>query len=112
MKHCNSDRIDGTSFHDTTIKTTLAQLICALGKPDYDNNTGEDKVNFEWDMETDNGVYFTVYDWKEYRKIKPNEVIEWHIGGFQPSMTQYVKREIMKLLQTKTNNTCVSKSKA
>jgi hypothetical protein len=73
--------VTGTSFHDVTFKATVNQLTKAFGEPD-DNNTGEDKVNFVWDMETDEGDVFTIYDWKHYRKLDLDEVIEWHIGSF------------------------------
>jgi len=72
--------VTGTSFHDVTFKATVNQLTKAFGEPD-DNNTGEDKVNFVWDMETDEGDVFTIYDWKHYRKLDLDEVIEWHIGS-------------------------------
>jgi hypothetical protein len=86
--------IGGTSFHGTVITATVEELKHVLGEPDYDGNDGQDKVNFEWEMETDNGDVFTVYDWKEYRRIREYEVIEWHIGGHSKSVTEKAKREI------------------
>ena len=71
----------GTSFHGHTITATYNQLVEVLGKPQQSQNDGSDKTNFDWTCETKEGVVFTVYDWKEYRKIKPNEKIEWHIGA-------------------------------
>ena len=71
----------GTSFFGHTITATYRQLVEVLGKPQIAQNDGQDKSNFDWVCETDEGVLFTVYDWKEYRKIKPNEKIEWHIGA-------------------------------
>jgi len=73
--------VTGTSFHDVTFKATVNQLINVFGEPDYDSNIGEDKVNFEWDLETEEGDVFTIYDWKHYRKLNLDEVIEWHIGS-------------------------------
>jgi len=73
--------VTGTSFHDVTFKATVNQLINVFGEPDYDSNNGEYKVNFEWDLETEEGDVFTIYDWKYYRKIDLDEVIEWHIGS-------------------------------
>jgi hypothetical protein len=86
--------IGGTSFYDTVIESTVNELKHILGEPEYDGNDGEDKVNFEWEMETDNGDVFTVYDWKEYRSLSGNEVVEWHIGGFNKDVTEQAKREI------------------
>ena len=59
----------GTSFHGTEIRTTVHTLRKLLGEPEYSGNDGEDKVNFEWVMETEDGGVFTVYDWKEYKEI-------------------------------------------
>jgi hypothetical protein len=86
--------IDGTSFHFTTIKCSVSTLTKVLGEPDYSGNDGEDKVNFEWDMETDSGDVFTVYDWKEYRSLNETEMIEWHIGGANKNVTEQAAREI------------------
>lgn len=86
--------IGGTSFHSTVIESTVNELKQILGEPHYDGNDGEDKVNFEWEMETDNSDVFTVYDWKEYRSLPENEVIKWHIGGYNKDVTEQAKREI------------------
>ena len=75
---------DGTSFHGVTIMTTPRKLIELAEnlEADYgDWNTGEDKTNFDFEFETDDGVYFTVYDWKEYRPLRMDENIKFHIGG-------------------------------
>ena len=59
--------IGGTSFHDTVLNCSVTTLRKVLGEPEYDGNTGDDKINFEWEMETNDGDVFTVYDWKEYK---------------------------------------------
>jgi len=86
--------VDRTSFHNTTIKCSVTTLKKTLGEPDDERNDGQDKVNFEWDMETSNGDVFTVYDWKEYRSLSESEDIEWHIGGKSKKITEQVKQEI------------------
>jgi hypothetical protein len=86
--------IGGTSFHDTTIRTTVHTLTKLLGEPTYSGNDGEDKVNFEWEMETNDGDVFTVYDWKEYRVLDEHEMIEFHIGGHSKAVTEQAKNEI------------------
>ena len=50
MKKTNKS-ISGTSFHDSTVIATVDQLIHILGEPVDDSNTGQDKVNFEWETE-------------------------------------------------------------
>ena len=78
----------GTSFHDTVINTTVNKLIKAIGKPYMHKNLGDDKINFEWRMELEDGTVFTVYDYKEYRKLDLDELIEFHIGGFDVQATE------------------------
>ena len=89
---------DGTSFHGVVIRATVNQLTKAFGEP-YDNNTGEDKVNFEWEMETDEGEVFTIYDWKEGRPIGRDEFVTWHIGAKSKSDSNVAEREILKALK-------------
>ena len=90
---------DGTSFHNTTFSATVQDLRKILGIPRDEQNDGEDKVNFEWVMETDDGEVFTVYDWKEYRKLEEDEEIEWHIGGDSGRITEQALEEIEEALQ-------------
>jgi len=87
MKQTTNSTI-GTSFHDTVITTTVNKLIKAIGKPYMHNNNGSDKTNFEWKMELEDGTLFTVYDYKEYRKLDLDELIEFHIGGYDVQSTE------------------------
>ena len=98
MKKANPNKLGGTSFHDSVVVASVNQLIKVLGEPDYDGNTGEDKTNFEWDMELNSGDVFTVYDWKEYRMIDIDEEIEWHIGGHSFVITDEAANQIKKAL--------------
>ena len=97
MKQTSKDA-NGTSFHETTINCSTSTLRKVLGEPECESNDGEDKVNFEWTMETDSGDVFTVYDWKEYRSLNESEMIEWHIGGHNKSTTEQAKREIREAI--------------
>jgi len=92
----------GTSFHGTTLLATANQLKSVLGEADFYDNDGKDKVNFEWDLVNDAGQIFTVYDWKEYRPIGLDEMIEWHLGGFSLQSTELGKEEILTALKTVT----------
>jgi hypothetical protein len=89
---------NNTSFHGVTFRASVNQITSAFGEPDMEYNTGEDKVNFEWEMETDEGNVFTIYDWKEYRKLDLDEKIEWHIGSFGQLSSITAKEEILKKL--------------
>jgi len=98
MKKSNSST-NGTSFHDVTIKASVNDLISILGEPTVQDNTGDDKVNFEWDCETEDGDVFTIYDWKEYKKIDENEIIEFHIGAHSKSVSNVALEELLKVLK-------------
>lgn len=71
--------VNGTSFHGQTVYATVNDLTKICGDP-YCGDI-EDKVQYEWIMETSDGIPFTIYDWKEYRQYSKEDVIEWHIGG-------------------------------
>jgi hypothetical protein len=91
---------DGTSYFMVNIDSTINDLTKALGAPQYDENTGEDKVNVEWTVELSNGALCTIYDWKEYRALGPGFKVNFHIGGIRKSDTQLAWRELSALLKT------------
>ena len=93
---------DGTSFHNHTFTATVDDLRNVLGQPQFESNDGEDKNNFDWVMETQDGTVFTVYDWKEYRRLEEDEVIEWHIGGRSGADTEKALLEIREALMAYT----------
>ena len=99
MKQTNKSA-NGTSFHDTTFTASVADLRKILDEPQCEQNDGRDKCNFDWTMETEDGTIFTVYDWKEYRQLSEDEVIEWHIGGRSGLTTGKALSEITKALDS------------
>jgi hypothetical protein len=99
MAKLTNKSVGGTSFHNTTITTTLSKLIMALGEPQHLQNDGSDKTNVDYDCETENGDVFTIYDWKEYRSIRMDETIEFHIGGMSKSITEQAKKELLSLMK-------------
>lgn len=109
MKKTNKS-ISGTSFHDSIVTATVDQLIHVLGQPDDDSNTGEDKVNFEWYMELESGEVFTVYDYKEYRMLRTDEQVEWHIGGFDQATTDEAARQICEAILSSRENSPIELS--
>ena len=92
---------NGTSFHNSTVTATVNELISVIGKPVYDDNTGEDKVNIEWELEDEDGNVVTIYDWKEYRKIGMDEKIEWHIGANSKMTSWNAQDEINNVFYNK-----------
>ena len=90
--------ISGTSFHGITFNASVNEITEMFGEPSYEDNYGDDKVNFEWNMETIDGDMFTIYDWKEYKKLDLNEIVEWHIGAESRSISVQALDEILELL--------------
>ena len=111
MKKTNK-RVSGTSFHDSVVIASVDQLIQVLGEPNEDSNTGFDKVNFEWEMELESGEVFTVYDWKEYRMLRTDEMIEWHIGGFDVYATNQAAKQINEALLSSRDSSAVELTEA
>ena len=98
MKKTNKSS-NGTSFHSVTIESTVDKLTKVLGEPDYVDNSGEDKVNYSWDLETNEGDVVTLYTWKEYRPIEVDEDILFNIGGMARNHTILGKQELTELLK-------------
>ena len=96
-----SNNTGGTSFHGVTLTTTPQQLIDVLGEPDFFGNDGSDKTNMDYSLETENGIPFTIYDWKEYRPLQMDEKIKFHIGGFSYSQSVEAKNEVLRLINKK-----------
>ena len=49
-------------------------------------------------METDEGEVFTIYDWKNYRKLRLDEYVTWNIGARSKSVANDAERELYKKL--------------
>lgn len=89
----------GTSFYNDTVSATAQELIELIGPPTYDNNKGEDKVNLEWVCKNEYGETVTVYDWKYYRPLAMNELVNWHLGANDGLQTSKAKRELEAALK-------------
>jgi len=90
-----------TSFFNETVRATARELIAVattLGAEYGSENSGEEKTNYDFDFETEEGLYIAVYDWKEYRPIGMDEAVEWHIGGENSTATHDGKRELLAML--------------
>ncbi|MFA7143623.1 MAG: hypothetical protein WC175_06625 [Candidatus Dojkabacteria bacterium] len=87
-----------TSFHGVTITATPEDLIKVLGEPSSICLDQDVKVQYEWLMETKNGIPFTVYDWKEYHEIIPDSEIRWHIGTEHEFQSNVVFSELFDAL--------------
>ena len=90
--------VTGTGFFGTVLVATVNDLKKVLGKPIYNTNDGEDKINFEWHGETESGDIFTVYDWKEYRPLSSTEDVRWYVGGKNHYVTMQAHEEIIQAI--------------
>jgi hypothetical protein len=87
-----------TSFHGVVLSATPQELVNLFPDSFNEQNDGSDKVNFDFTLETESGDVFTIYDWKEYRSLKMNELIQWHIGGYDEQTCLQGKAEVLELL--------------
>ena len=71
----------GTSFSWYVFRASVNDIVDKIGAPSFSNpDDYEEKVTRTWELELEDGTYFEIYDWKEYRYFCDSEAIEWHIG--------------------------------
>ena len=87
----------GTSFHGDVINATYNQLVTCFGKPTYINGV-QDKSQYDWVLGYKNAFVFTIYDWKEYKHIQPDDMISWHIGATEPEYSTIALEAVNKVL--------------
>jgi hypothetical protein len=82
-----------TSFHNCTVRARVSELKALCGMPQYHSSNKNEKSQREWELvtKTKPTTYFNLYDWKEYRKYKISEMIEWYIGTETPEMSLRVE---------------------
>ena len=97
-----AEKYGSSSFHGVRISTTpkkLVELAKKLGADYCSDNLGLDKTNFDFEFETEDGRFFTVYDWKHYRRLKMNEVVEFHIGANDEITSVIAAKELANALK-------------
>ena len=87
----------GTSFHGDVINATYNQLVACFGEPTYINGI-QDKSQYDWVLGYKNAFVFTIYDWKEYKHIRPDDMISWHIGATEPEYSTIALEAVNKVL--------------
>ena len=92
----------GSSWFGDLIVTNYPKLIEILGRPTFDDNIGQDKVNMEWVCESREGFVFTIYDWKEYEPLNEEYEYGFHIGGFSEKETKIAKDELALMIDVIT----------
>jgi hypothetical protein len=88
----------GTSFFNYTISTSINRLTELFGEAMEIFTDIDDKVQYEWVLETSEGTVFTIYDWKEYRELSMFETIEFHIGSHSPRESHIAWQELLDLI--------------
>jgi hypothetical protein len=68
-----------TSYFGDQIKLSLNDAIMYFGAPTYEDSMDE-KVQYEWVFEGEDGNVFTLYNWKQ-GVILYDQPIAWHIGA-------------------------------
>lgn len=84
----------GTCFFGTTVLASLNQILKVLGDEHFSTN----KTTHDWACKMDSGEIVTVYNWKTGRP-KPDQKIDWHIGGFNKESTEMAKMELENSLR-------------
>ena len=97
MREIKNFDFTGTSYHGDSIKASFFQLTHLFGLPSINNC--ESKVNYEWELQTEGGIPFTLYDWKYYRPLLIEEIIEWNIGTDTKEHSKIIKQELDMLLK-------------
>lgn len=103
MKHTEKSA-SGTGFFGDVFQAKPSDLRTILGQPKFEHNDGQDKTNLDWTMETESGEVFTVYDWKYYRPLNEEEIVQWHIGGLSGGVTEVALNEITHALSKLYNS--------
>ena len=75
------NKTSGTSYQGS-VMTSLTSLKNILGAPSVTYADIDSKTRNEYLIEFDDGLVATIYDYKEYRAYDDDEIIEFHIGGF------------------------------
>lgn len=101
-----TSRHSGSSWHGHSVWATpneMMKIADSFNIEYYKGNDGQGKTNFDFLFEIaskgnlEDGIQFTAYDWKNYRQLKVNEEVNWHIGAFR-AVEGAVGEEILKIL--------------
>lgn len=75
----DSNRVNMTSFWGDTIYASASEICEKLGVKI--TCYGGDKTHFEFELETEDGIAFTLYDWKEGDWVTEDTRLYYHIGA-------------------------------
>lgn len=73
--------VGGTSLKGYLNGYTYSQLVEAFGEPTFTEPSADLKVQKEW-VFSDDGLIFTIYDWKIYDEEYTTTQLDcWNVGG-------------------------------
>jgi hypothetical protein len=90
----SDERLYKTSFHYGYIHNSLLQICTALGIELPKRERG-DKTHYDFALEI-NGIFFTIYDWKESDLVNERTILDYHIG----TATVEESKQIAEILRT------------
>ena len=85
-----------TSYFGDQIKLSLNDAIMYFGEPTYKGSIDE-KVQYEWVFEGEDGNVFTLYDWKQ-SVILDEQPIAWHIGASSRMASLEGRNELIEFI--------------
>ena len=87
-----------TSFFGVCVKAKVSDMVKALGEPHYTD--ADDDTSLEWLFETESGMPFTIYDWREKvpANVNREQVCEFHIGAYSKKDAEKAKKIINEYL--------------
>ena len=77
----NSSLAENLTFHNHDFIAALEDIEKVCGPVMYTDPDVDEPTQNEWEMQTEDGTPFTIYDFKEYREYDRTEKITWHIGS-------------------------------
>ena len=93
IKLKDHDRIYGTSYHNATVRASMAELENKFGVK-AKRCVGDGKTKYEMLLEVD-GTVTSIYDWKEEGRVTKNTVLELHIG----TMTEGGSKKVVDIFK-------------
>lgn len=87
----NPDKTDFTVNQGKLI-ANYDDIVAVFGEPE---RIVSDKSQVSWDIEFEDGVIATIYDWKE--TARPQNITEWMIGGHVKSAVDHVFTAMKKV---------------
>jgi hypothetical protein len=90
-------------FTNHRVLASVNQLIAVCGEPSHRGKV-EEEVQFGWDMQTEEGDFFAVFDWKENREFPEDEILIWNIASQNAYASAIGQEEVLEALDKHAAN--------